>query len=108
MNFVFLTSLVGIHAILSFAYYRPSSGFQLAAAIIVSVCMVYFFGRHNNWARRLVLITAALTFLVDLPKVFSLSLPGQAIVFLHLALAAFLLYWLNVRSGKRHFHVSVP
>src|ERR1041385_7704057 len=102
-QFLVLTILVGAHAILSFAYFKPSSNFQLAAAIVVSAGMVYFFRRKKIWAKRLVLVTAALSFLVDVPKFSSLAAFGQAIVGVHLALAAFLLYRLNTTLVKGYF-----
>jgi hypothetical protein len=46
-HFTFLTLLVGVHGILGFAYFKPSSAVQLAAAIVVSAGMVYFFWKHN-------------------------------------------------------------
>ena len=102
-QFTTMAVLVGAHAALSFFNYRPSSPVQLAAAITVSVCMVYFFWRQNIWARRLVLITAALSFIADVPTFSKLSTVGQIVTGAHLALAAFLLYWLNTRSTKAYF-----
>src|SRR6267142_4790113 len=102
-HFMVLTILAGIHAALSFSYFKPSSNSQLVAAIVVSAGMVYFFWRKNICAKRLVLVTAALSFLVDVPKFSSLAASGQAIIGIHLALAAFLLYRLNTTVAKAYF-----
>ena len=98
-----LTILVAVHAILSFAYFKASSNFQLAAAIVVSAGMVYFFWRKNIWAKRLVLLTAAASFLVDVPKFSRLSALGQTIIGVHFAVAGFLLYRLNTAVVKSCF-----
>ena len=103
-QFTILAVLVGAHAVLSFVNYRPSSNIQLVLAILVSAWMVYFFWRQNIWARRLVLITAALTFVVDVPTFSKSSALGQVAIGIHLAVAAFLLYWLNTKLAKGYFN----
>jgi hypothetical protein len=101
-----MTLLVAAHAMLSFAYWTPGSHFNLAAAIIALVCMVYFFWRQKSWARLCVLMTAAASLVVDVFKFFRLSILGQIVIGVHLALAAFLMYWLNTRSAKGYFTVG--
>jgi hypothetical protein len=105
-NFRVMTLLVAAHAMLSFAYWNPGSQSNLAAAITASGCMVYFFWRQQRWARICVLMTAAASFLDIVIKFPKLSIFGQSIIGIHLALAAFLLYWLNTRSAKGYFKVG--
>jgi hypothetical protein len=105
-NFKVMTALVGIHAVLSFAYFNPRSNVQMAAAIVVSVCMLYFFWRQKIWAKRLVLVTAALGLVLDVPMFSKLSTLGQVIIGARFALAVFLLYWLNTKLAKGYFQVA--
>ena len=104
--FTILTILAAVHAALGFAYFKPSSVFQLAAALVVSVGMVYFFWKQNIWAKRLVLITAVITFVADIPAFFTLPTFGQAVMGVDLALAGFLLYRLNTGAAKGYFEVA--
>ena len=104
--FTIMAVLVAAHAVLSFFNYKPSSNIHLVLAILVSAWMVYFFWRQNIWARRLVLITAALSFVVDVPTFSKPSALSQIVIGIHLAVAAFLLYWLNTKLGKGHFNPS--
>jgi|ERR1035441_7173082 hypothetical protein len=103
-QFTIMAVLVGTHAVLSFVNYKPSSSIHLVLAIIVSAWMVYFFWRRNIWARRLVLITAAVSFLVEVPTFSKLSALGQLVIGVHLVVAAFLLYRLNTKLAKAYFN----
>jgi hypothetical protein len=104
-SFVMATGLVALYALLNFAYFKPlhGSNLQFAGAIASSVLMVFYFWRQNIGAKRVVLITAVFTIHVSIRKFPTLPAMGQTIMCIRVALAAFLLYYLNTRSVRNYF-----
>lgn len=69
---------------------------------VVGYVVLWFYWEGRNWARRLVLVTSAISFWL-LRWMDNASALARMTIILDVVTAAFLLYWLNTVAAKSYF-----
>ena len=101
--FKLATAIVALQAVLAFVDFKPAIPYGLPAAIGISITYAICFWHRYNWARKLVILVSAATFVLlyfDLIKHNTVRVTRDLV---ELPLAAFLLYWLNTPRVRQLF-----
>ncbi len=104
--------ILSVFNCMGFFFYDPSQS-SLAAFLIlygilavISFAVIWYYWHGQNWARWLVMIGAAFTFL-NLATLSSFKTTGAAVAIAEAVFGAWLLYWLNTKPVVLYFR-SMP
>jgi hypothetical protein len=101
--FKLVTAVVVLQAILAFVGFKPTTPYGLPAAIGISITYAICFWKGYNWARKLVILVSAATFVFLYFDVMKHNMVWITRDLIELPLALFLLYWLNIRPVRQYF-----
>jgi hypothetical protein len=102
-TFPVLFALVCFHSAIAFAYFHARTTLLFCVVIFGSVAVVYFFWHGRNWARIVVMLTAATDFILDIPRLGHSPPLMQFVLSLRLLTAAVLIIWLNTSAVRTYF-----
>jgi hypothetical protein len=105
-GFWLLFGVASFHSIISFAYFKPRSPILLMLAIFASISVLYFFWQMRNWARIVIILTALMDFVIDIPRLTRSAEMMQIVIGIRLASAVALLIWLNIQPVRECFSSS--